>query len=305
MELQRLIDTFSIPGMLGFSASESGLLRAQITTPVCTAELYLQGAHLTAWQPAGFEPVIFVSERSPYAEGKAIRGGVPIIFPWFGARTATPSSQRTDGPAHGFARTSPWELTFAALAGDDLHLTLGLGASEASRALGYDNFQLAFEFVLGRELLMRLTVANQGNAPLHFEEALHTYFTVGDATEVTLNGLADTEFIDKTDGFKRKTQTAPVLQLSGETDRLFLNTTAAVTLDDPSLQRRITVAKANSNSTVIWNPWSALSGKMADMTPDNWRKMVCIETVNASDNAITLPPGAAHSMEARITLEAL
>jgi glucose-6-phosphate 1-epimerase len=149
---------------------------------------------------------------------------------------------------------------------------------------------------------MRLTVANLGTAPLHFEEALHTYFHVGDATRVSLVGLGGAQFIDKTDAFQRKTQQEAVLHLTGETDRLYLNTETTVTLDDPELKRTITVAKANSASTVVWNPWSTLSAGMPDMTAENWRSMTCIETVNAAENAILLAPGGAHTMEAHISV---
>jgi glucose-6-phosphate 1-epimerase len=305
MELQTLNDSFEIPGALTFTEGNGGLLRASITTPACTAEVYLHGAHLTAWQPAGQQPVIFVSEKSAFAEDKAIRGGVPVIFPWFGARTATPASPRVDGPSHGFARTSQWDVAFAAIAGDDLHLTLTLGPNEASRSLGYDHFKVAFELIFGRELRMRLTIANQGTEPLYFEEALHTYFAVGDAEKIAISGLHNAEYLDKTDSFKRKTLSDPVIHLTGETDRLFLNTATAVTLDDAGLDRRITVAKSNSLSTIVWNPWAAASAKLADMTPENWRHMACIETANANENLIALAPAQAHTMEAHITVEGL
>lgn len=305
MELQSLTDNFAIPGALSFSQTESGLLRAHITTPACTAELYLHGAHLTDWRPTGQQPVLFLSERTPLAPGKAIRGGVPIIFPWFGARLSTPESPRTDGPQHGFARTADWSLAFAALAGDDMHLTLTLGPNDATRALGYDHFQLAFELKLGRDLRMRLTTANQGTAPIRIEEALHTYFHVSDATTVAIHGLLNTEYLDKTDGFARKRQLDPALRLTAETDRLYVNTDATVTLDDPGFHRRITVAKTNSHSTVVWNPWSANSAKMADMTPDSWRSMTCIETVNAVENNVQIAPTQTHTMEAHITVDSL
>src|ERR1700709_2639698 len=139
MDLQTLTDSFAILGALAFDETETGLLRARITTPACTAELYLQGAHLALWQPAGHGPVLFLSERSSFLPGKAIRGGVPLIFPWFGPRSPTPENPRIDGPLHRFARLQAWELAFAALSGDDLHLTFTLGPNEQSRALGFDN----------------------------------------------------------------------------------------------------------------------------------------------------------------------
>jgi glucose-6-phosphate 1-epimerase len=305
MDIQTLTDNFAITGALAFDETESGLIRARITTPACTAELYLQGGHLALWQPAGHGPALFLSEKSLFAPGKAIRGGVPIIFPWFGARSAELTGARTDGPSHGFARSEPWEFAFAALSGDDLHITLTLAPSEQSRALGFDNFKLAYQLVLGETLTMRLTVANEDGEPLHFEEAFHTYFAVGDATLVGITGLADVEYLDKTDHFLRKTQIDPVIKYTSETDRPYLNTKATVTLEDPTLRRRIVVAKKNSDTTVIWNPWIELSAKLADMADDGWRRMACIETANAADNALTLAPGATHTMECHISIESL
>jgi glucose-6-phosphate 1-epimerase len=305
MDLQTLSDTFAIPGVLAFDETDAGLLRARISTPACTAELYLHGAHLTAWQPAGHGPVIFLSEKSLFAHDKAIRGGIPIIFPWFGPRSATPNNPRTDGPAHGFARTSEWDLAFAALSGNDLHLTLTLAPSEASRALGVDHFRLALQFILGETLTIRLTVANEAGTPLDFAEAFHTYLTVGDATQIKITGLANTDYIDKVDNNTRKRQTDPIITITAETDRPYLNTAAAVTVEDPTLLRRITVAKQNSQTTVVWNPWTDLSIKLADMADEGWREMVCIETANALENTITLPPNSTHTMESKISVESL
>jgi glucose-6-phosphate 1-epimerase len=305
MDLQSLTDNFAIPGVLEFSETATGLILARVTTPACTAELYLHGAHLTRWQPTSFDPVLFLSESSFLEPGKAIRGGIPVIFPWFGARKPTPSSDRIDGPPHGFARTSEWQLAFAAVSGDDLHLTLTLSPSDTSRSFGYDHFQVAYQLTLGRELRVRLTVVNQAETPLHFEEALHTYFAVGDVHQISLAGLEGAEYLDKTDGFARKKQAEPTLQLTAETDRLYLNTTATVTIDDPTLHRRIHVAKANSQNTVVWNPWSALTATLPDMDPASWPHMVCVETANASENALTLAPHDAHTMEARIRVETL
>jgi glucose-6-phosphate 1-epimerase len=303
MDLQTLTDHFTIPGVLTFSQNEHGLIRANITTSACTAELYLQGAHLTQWQPTGQQPVLFLSERSAFTPGKALRGGVPIIFPWFGGRTATPENQRTDGPSHGFARISEWNLAFAALSGDDLHLTLTLSPDDTTRALGYDQFQLAYQVTLGAELRLQLAVANQSSTPLHFEEAFHSYFSVGDAQQISIIGLSGTEYLDKTDEFKRKHQSETLLKLTRETDRPYLDTVTPINLDDPVLNRRITVCKASSKTTVIWNPWSELTAKLPDMAPNDWLIMTCIETANAAANAITLAPGEQHAMEAHIFVQ--
>jgi glucose-6-phosphate 1-epimerase len=299
-----LNDSFEIPGVLAFD-TDTGLTRARITTPACTAELYLQGAHLATWHPTGEQPVLFLSDKSFFTPGKAIRGGIPVIFPWFGPRTATPQSPRTDGPSHGFARSETWQLDFAAIAGDDLHLSLSLAPTSLSRSLGFDHFRVAYQLTLGRELRLRLTIANDGPDALSFEEALHSYLHVGNVEQARIHGLGHTEFIDKTDRFIRKTQTEPVLQLTGETDRPYLNTTAPVTVDDPILHRRLTITKSNSNSTVVWNPWSTQTARLADMSPDGWRKMVCVESANVAENTITLRPHEAHVMETTLSIAPL
>ncbi len=298
-----LASNHAIPGIVDIEESESGLTRAKITTKLCNAEVYLQGAHLTQWQPAGSEPVLFLSERTALQPGKAIRGGVPVIFPWFGARTATPYSEWTDGPSHGFARTSIWQLASATTSGDNVHLTLTLEPNEVSRSLGYDDFLVTYKLTFGLELLLQLEVQNLSTSPLYFEEALHSYFAVGDATKIAINGLADTEYLDKTDAFKRKRQTEFLLTLSGETDRPYLNTTAPIAIADPDISRRILIEKQNSKTTVIWNPWSTLTAKLADMAPDGWTRMVCVETANVGENAVSLAPGETHTMDARVIVK--
>jgi glucose-6-phosphate 1-epimerase len=300
--IDQLNASFAIPGVLEFDEHGS-LIRARITTPACNAELYLQGAHVTAWQPADAQPVLFLSEKSAFVPGKAIRGGIPIIFPWFGSRTATPEDPRTDGPSHGFARTQVWNLDFGAYAADELHLSLSLGPTDLSRSLGFDHFLVAYQITFGRELRLRLSVANDGDKPIRIEEALHTYLHVGDVQQARVHGLFETTYLDKTEDFARKTQTEPVLVVSGPTDRPYLNTTSPIVVDDPVLHRRITVTKANSNTTVVWNPWA--DHGLADLDDDGWRHMLCIESANAADNALHLQPHAAHVMETTISLEAL
>jgi glucose-6-phosphate 1-epimerase len=157
--------------------------------------------------------------------------------------------------------------------------------------------------ILGKELRMQLTVANPGKAPLHFEEALHTYLLVGDAQQVSIIGLGDTDYLDKTDGFKKKNQKESPLTMTCETDRPYLDTVTPLNLDDPIYKRRITVDKSGSKTTVVWNPWSELSAKLADMPDNGWLEMTCIETANAVSDAVTLAPGGQHTMEAHLFVQ--
>jgi len=296
MDIDALSSHFAIPGVLAFRQTPSGLIYASVTTPQATATIYLQGAHITAWQPAGHDPVIFLSRESDFLRGKPIRGGVPVAFPWFATRHDGKS-----GPSHGFARIQDWTLAFAALTGDDLHLTFTLGPTAMSRELGFDNFYLAFWFIIGRNLTMKLTVGNNAPTPLVFEEALHTYYSVADVRQVNVTGLEPTPFIDKTDHMREKPAAHAPLTFTGFTDRVYPNTSATCVLHDAAGHRRITVAKQNSNTTVVFNPWKA----MPDMSADEWPHMLCVETVNAAANTVTLAPGGAHTMEAHISVEKL
>lgn len=301
MKPAELAEHFAIPGVLAFETTPAGLTVAHITSPAAEATVYLQGAHLAAWKPAGHRPALYLSPRSEFAPGKPIRGGIPVIFPWFG-----PRHDGETGPAHGFARISEWKLAFAALSGEDLHLSFTLAPNDLSRTLGFDGFSLALRMRIGHTLGLELTVANNpGSKPLVFEEALHTYYAVADATHVRVNGLGGVAYLDKRDEMKQKVLPQGPITFTAATDRVFLDTTSTCTIDDPAGHRRITVAKEGSHSTVVWNPWSTIAPTLPDMDPEGWLNMACVETANVDKNAITLAPGATHTMSFTASIEEL
>jgi glucose-6-phosphate 1-epimerase len=275
-----------------------GLPRARLTAARAEAEVYLHGAHVTHWQPQGAAPVLFLSARSAYAPGKAIRGGVPIIFPWFGPRAGHPQA-----PQHGFARSRAWRLlSSGAGPAGTAALELGLEDDEASRAAWPSAFRARYRVSVGETLELALEVVNTSPAPFTFEAALHTYLAVGDVRAVGVTGLEQTAYIDKVDGMTRKRHGAEPLRLTGETDRVFLGTTARCVVDDRALNRRLVVDKTGSASTVVWNPWTKAAG-MADLEPEDWRRMLCVETANAADDAVTLPAGGRHVMTATLRVQ--
>ncbi len=288
---------FEISGV-AFHDTPGGLVRIAIATPLASAEVYLQGAHITRYQPDGAAPVLFLSEKTHLASGKAIRGGVPIIFPWFGARVGHPES-----PAHGFARTMEWELeSLASRDNGEIHIVLRLASSAATLALWPHEFTLRHRITIGEQLHMALEVENRGTAPFTFEEALHTYFTVGDVRSASVTGLENTTYLDKVDAGQRKHEGAAPIRFTGETDRVYLDTTTVCIVDDPALARRIAVEKTGSATTVVWNPWIAKAKAMSDFGDDEWPAMLCIETTNAAENLITLPPNSTHTMTATVRL---
>ena len=189
-------------------------------------------------------------------------------------------------------------MTFSALAGEDVHMTFTLGPTAMSRSMGFDKFRLAFQLTIGRTLKMELTVANDDDKPLVFEEAMHTYFHVIDVHEVSVTGLEPTSYIDKTDSFKVKPAAHAPLVFTGFTDRVYENTTATCAIHDPLAKRVISIEKGNSNTTVVFNPWK----EMPDLAADDWHEMLAVETVNAGVNAVTLAPGKVHTMTSHVTV---
>ncbi len=302
MTAAELTDQFGLEGVLRFE-THGALTRAQVTMPSCSATIYLQGAHLTHWQPVGQEPVLFLSEQSNYLPGKAIRGGIPICFPWFGNR-----SDGGPGPAHGFARIQPWELAFAALLPDSgegarLQLTFVLGPTGLSESLGYSRFRVVYEMLLGQTLTLKLTVANLSAEPLRFEEALHSYFQVGDIHSAAILGLESAAYLDKRDDSKSKTAPAGPLQLTEFSDRVFPGNTSPLVIEDASRKRRVHVQKLSSSTTVVWNPWPEGSAPLTDLGPDDWHRFLCVEAANTAADAVEIKPGGAHTMSLVVRVE--
>jgi glucose-6-phosphate 1-epimerase len=284
---------FSIPGIATLVAGEGGLIRLDITNRHASASLYLHGAHVARFQPVGAAPVLWMSASSLFAADKPIRGGVPICWPWFGAH---PSDQAK--PAHGFVRLCPWTLVEIAQTAEGRTIaTLELVDDVATRQLWPHAFRLLYQVTVGPALELDLRVDNPGDAPIVFAEALHTYLGVDDIRRTQVLGLAGTDYLDKVRDLQRFSESGAV-GFAGETDRVYLDTTATCTIADGS--RRLVVAKEGSRTTVVWNPWIAKAKAMRDFGDDEWTGMVCVETVNAFTQQISLPPGATHHMVARV-----
>lgn len=286
---------FAIPDRLRIVPGGGGLLRIEITNPLGAAHLYLHGAHVSHFQPGGQAPVLWLSSKSWFADDKPIRGGIPLCWPWFG-----PHATRKDVPSHGFARLKNWSLAETSQLSDGrTRVVLTLADDEASRAQWPHAFRLSYTVTVGRDLELDLRVDNPGSAAFRYEEALHTYLAVDDARRTTVEGLAGTAYLDKVRDFTRVVQDGAVT-FTGETDRVYLDTTATCTVVDQPGKRRLTVAKEGSADTVVWNPWIAKAMAMPDFGDDEWPGMVCVETVNALGHAVDLAPGASHHLVARI-----
>ena len=287
--------TFSIS-----SKRNTGWSKAAISLDGITGELYLQGEHLTAWQPPDERPVLFTSPNSAFAPGRAIRGGIPIIFPWFGANRHAPAA-----PQHGFARTTTWRLDGVETTDRELlTLTLALGDGDVGSPLWPEPFRAIYIVTFAQTLSLRLAVQNRATRPIIFEEALHTYFAISDISTIAISGLAGTTYIDKTEAARRKPQTAALVTITAETDRVYLDTPGRCAIEDRGWRRRVVIEKVGAASSVVWNPWAEKAAAMVDLGDPAWRGMVCVETGNIADNEVRLAADDEHQMSTAISVDA-
>jgi len=287
---------FGIPGVAKVVEGNGGLAKVAIATRYTAGEMYAHGAQVTSWQPRGAAEVLFVSSDSRWEDGCAIRGGVPICFPWFADKAGDPGA-----PAHGFVRTTAWQLESIVQAGDAVTVSMFTESDGDTKRWWPADFHLVHRATFGPELNLELVVRNTGATSLRFEEALHAYFRVGHVEQARLQGLNTVHYLDKTDSNRQKTQQGPIVIVS-ETDRIYLKTQGTIELEDHALRRRVRVAKENSLTTVVWNPWVEKAKALSDFGDAEWMQMVCIETSNVSDFAVELAPGQQHTMRAIVRI---
>jgi glucose-6-phosphate 1-epimerase len=269
-----------------------------------TVEVAPQGAHVIDWSLPGTQPVLFTSPHSAFLRGKAIRGGVPLVFPWFG-----PSPGTAGGPQHGFARVRDWSARSMAIGPEgDCMAVLALDDDERTRLAWPHPFAARLTLRAGRELRLALEIKNSGAAAFAFEAALHTYFAVSDVRDVSLVGLEHAGYLDKTAPDEagrnaRRREGGSPIRFTGETDRVYVDTDSTCTIDDPGWRRRIVVAKQGSRTTVVWNPWVDKARAMTDLGDQAWSRMLCVESAVAGEDARRLAPGESHILEAVIRVE--
>lgn len=287
---------FEIAGVAEIVEGNGGLPKVQITTPDVIGEIYLHGAHITSWRPSGAEEVFFLSSKSRFENGHAIRGGIPICFPWFGGKSDDPTV-----PAHGFVRTKAWSLESISQVGRAVTVSMSTESDESTKKWWPADFRLVYRATFGPELGLELVMSNTGKTSLRFEEALHAYHKVGNIHDARVRGLDGVQYFDKTDSSRGKMQHGEIA-ITSETDRVYLDTTGSVELDDPVMHRATHVVKENSRTTVVWNPWIEKAQALPDLGDDEWAQMICIESSNVTDFAVGLPPGQQHTMKARVQL---
>ena len=245
------------------------------------ATVLLHGGQVLSWIPAGGQERLYLSERAVYAEGKAVRGGVPVIFPQF--------EKRGPLPRHGFARDRRWKLLRAETGADDAMAVLGLSDDEATRAIWPHAFSVGRTVNVGaRRVGLELEVYNPGTAPFSFNAALHTYLRVNEVEEARLTGLRGLTHADSTEGGREHLDSNGTLRVEGEVDRIYFDAPGALRLSEP--QRELGIELQQFPDVVVWNPWEEKCAALADMPPLGFRRMLCVEAA-AIGTPISLAPG--------------
>ncbi len=273
---------FAIPGQVTVEEGKGGLPVVKVRNAFAQADIYLHGAHVTHFEPKGGKPLLWLSDASPFVAGKAIRGGIPVCFPWFG-----PHKTNKDFPVHGIARFRSWALhSVSALSDGRTRVVLALSSNVETRAFWPHEFLLELAVVVGPSLELELTASNTDREPFLYEDCLHTYFSVGDVETTSVSGLDGVGYIDRARSDARLVQKGPVVP-SGETVNAYMQAPNRTDIADVTGGRNIAVEQCGFKSTVVWTPWEATAAKNPEMV-DRWRGFICVEGANCLDANVVL-----------------
>jgi glucose-6-phosphate 1-epimerase len=280
----------------------NGLEVVELESSASTCSVALHGAQVLSFAPRGGRDWLWVSEKARWSIGSALRGGIPICFPWFGPHPTEPGF-----PAHGFARTRAWRLVGVdEVVGGRLRAVFELRADEPTSPtwqLFPHPFRARHTVIAGDDLELSFEVGNDGDVPFAFEVALHSYFAVSDVAAISVVGLAGSTFVDKVAGGERRREGDQPIRIVGEVDRVYASA-GPVTLIDPGRAGGLRLQTSGAASTVVWNPGPEKARALSDLDPDGFERFVCLEAGNVGDGRISLPPGARALLSVRIGHEA-
>jgi len=283
---------FGIKQRLQFSQDVEGFVMVDISNQHAKARVSTYAGQVISFVPNdAVEDVLFLSDKVSYKLGHTIRGGIPVCWPWFGDDTSG-----FGRPSHGFVRNQSWRvLATHELDDGRTSITLGLTDSDSSRAVWPYKFELELEVIVGKSLELKLTTKNTGNKAFTITQALHTYFNISNAENVSVIGLNGKSYLDKLDDFNSKSQSGDVLIVE-EVDRVYQQAPENVVLKDSGFNRDISITSRGSNTTVIWNPWLTSVKNISDLDENSFQNFLCVETANAADDSITIPEGMSHTI---------
>ncbi|HLA30835.1 MAG TPA: D-hexose-6-phosphate mutarotase [Pseudomonas sp.] len=269
-----------------------------------------QGAQILSYQRDGERPLIWLSEQAEFKQGQGVRGGVPICWPWFGDLRRNPQAVQElyQGgslvPAHGLVRSLDWQLLGIDSQDAGVSLNFGFNSREHLLPTWPHAAELQLRIRLDQRLHLELSSRNLGDTPLAISQALHTYYAVGDIRRVEVEGLHGCRYVDTLDDWQQRQQSG-ALGFAGETDRIYLDTPAQLSIRDPAWQRRIQLHSSGSGSAVLWNPWIDKAKHLSQFADDAWQGMLCVEHAKVLNDILVLPPGEQHRLSLSLWTEPL
>lgn len=299
MNIEQLNIDHGITGQLKFVEGAGGLSFIKIDNEKASAVISIYAGQVLSYQPANdSHNLMFLSEAAYYQPGKAIKGGVPICWPWFG-----PDPDGLGRPAHGFVRNRFWNvIETETKANGDTAVTLGLTDTSETRAIWPHSFSLALKITIGESLNLELSTRNTDAQPFFITQAFHTYFKIGRIDQVAVLGLDGLEYIDKADNAVHRLQ-AGVVTIHAEVDRIYRKLESELVIDDIALDRRIRITSEGSNTAVVWNPWAKISAEMGDLKDNDYEHFLCVETANADQEVVKIAPGEEFRLAANYRIE--
>ena len=262
---------------------ENGFKYLEIKNAHAEAKIALQGAHIFHFKPLGKEPILWLSKLANFKRGKAIRGGIPICFPWFGKHKSDSSLAQ-----HGFARTAIWKLVLSEeLENGTTHIALELTSNLETKKMWNYDFTLRLDITIGEKLEIAMTVTNKDDKAFEISTALHSYFNISDIENIVIEGVEGCRYFDALTNTEELQKGK--LSFTEETDRVYFNTSKNINLVDTFCT--IKLEQKGSNSLIIWNPWSEKSKEMSDMEDEGYKTMVCLETANALEDSKVVDVG--------------
>lgn len=300
VSIDQLNKQYSLPGTLEFIVGDGGLPFISIKNASATALISLYGGQVLAFQPVGSpKNLLFLSNKAYYGNKKAIRGGIPVCWPWFG-----PDPKGLNRPSHGFARNSLWTVAKTDTKSNFItQIKLQLMPNIVSKELWPHDFDLTLEITIGSSLILELVTRNTGDRTFSISQALHAYFQIGNIDQVQVLGLENTHFLDKLDRDQKKQQLGSIT-IANEIDRIYTEFNNPITIVDPVLNRQIQIQSFGNKTAVVWNPWAKNSAKMADLNNDDYQQFICVEASNTGPDIIEIGPGQEHRLKSNYTIVA-
>lgn len=302
MSLESSYQQFANKDHLSFVEGKGGLPFIKVENEYASALISIYGAQVLSYKlklkDGGNNELLFVSESAYFEEGKAIKGGIPICWPWFGRDPENLGRQM-----HGFARNMLWQLEdTSSTSADDTKIVLSLTESKDSYKLWPHDFKVILTITIGKSLHLSLQTVNTGKEAITITQALHTYFSIADIQQVQLEGLDGVQYLDMVNGANKTEVQLDGVNVNQEVDRIYTDAPNYATLIDTKSQREVTIKTSGSKTTVVWNPWIDISKSSGDLNDDAYQRFICVETANAAEDVVVIEPNESFKIEAEYTL---